>query len=411
MATTSLPLATAAAVATILSGPAGVASADPSNVPTTPAQPGTTDNGGGNPNTAPQQGTPGQSKPGQTNPGQSNPGQSNPGQSNPGQSNPGQTNPGQTGPGQTKPGQPNNAAPQPGTQSEPGVGTPQPGVTTPQPGVTSPPGQGNQGPALAGPTQPGVTTPRVAPLPVPGEENEGQAGSVQPAGVPGQSTPNGTQPGTLQPTPPQDQGVNTPSGPGTSTNPAAPSGSTPQSQGGSQDQGGSTQSLSGNHGTQQNQPHWSAPSLDTAPAAPVVTMTGPHTEVGANVDGGTLLPGYVANTHHFSNLDGYVGTIGYNTPTGAGDAGVSVEFIEANKIKITGYSHATGTNDAKSVGYIDTTQANAAKAAVEGWIREQPGGAAALDAAGRVGRLTQSELAPQTIHVAGVTTQWGGSVQ
>ncbi|WP_290050647.1 hypothetical protein [Nocardia nova] len=380
MATTSLPLATAAAVATILaSGTASAAPADQPSVPTTPAQPGAT-------NEAPAQDS--------NNNGQSQdaPGtQENAPQQNGTQQNgPQQNNNQQNGTQQNGPQR--NGNPQPGvtTPNQPGVTTPnQPGVTTPQPGVTTP-NQNAPKPDqnLASPTQPGVTTPRVAPLPVPG-----QGSQVQPAVVPDQPTPNGQadqlKPGQQSP----DQTVGTPN--------------KPQSHDGSMD---TLRSQQGDSAPSQ-QAQWTSPSLQSAPAAPVVQMNGPHTEVGANVDGGGLLPGYVANTHHFSNLDGYVGTVGYSTPNGVGDAGVSVEFVEANKVKITSYTHATGFDDMKSESYVDTTQANAAKAAVEGWIKQQPGGAAALDAAAQIGRLPQGDIAPQTVNVAGATTQWGGTVQ
>jgi hypothetical protein len=417
MATTSLPLATAAAVATLLAAPAAAAPADPPAAPNAPVQPAQgPDNTQPDANPSQQDNATPAPQPGDAQPGQP----TTPNQ--PGQP----TTPSQ--PGVTTPGQPTTPS-QPGvTTPQPGVTTPQPGVTTPQPGVTTPPGSNApkpDQPNLAVPTQPGVTTPRVAPLPVPGQPNN-QGGTVQPAVVPGQSTPNGAQPGEQKPgQQPQDQGASqggqsqsTQSQGSQSPGSQSPGSQSPGSQSpGSQSQGGqNAQTPAGDQGAQQA-PHWSAPSLQSAPAAPVVDMTGPHTEVGANIGGGALLPGYVANTHHFSNLDGYVGTIGYRTPTGTGDAGVSVEFVEANKIKVTTYTHTTGIDDPNSATdavtnetYIDTTQANAAKATVEGWIRQQ-GGQAVLDAAAQLGRLPQGELAPQTVDVAGATTQWSGSVQ
>lgn len=344
---TSLPLATAAAVATLLAAPAGADPVGPSAVPTTPAQPGGTQ--AGNPST--QNKTPAQ-------------------------------------PGVTKPGQQSNDTNTP----QPGVTSPQPGVTAPQPGVTQPNSDGTQPDQnLTGPVQPGVTTPRVAPLPVPGQNAQEQNGPAQPAIMPG---PNETQPQPNQQPQPSQDNTNTLNGPSGNGN--------------------------AHQGTVQAPPRWNSPSLHSAPAAPVVQMNGPHTEVGANIDGGSVAPGYVANTHHFNNANGYVGTVGYRTPTGTGDAGVSIEYVEANKIKVTTYTHTTGIddlkartgfNDVKNETYIDSTQANAAKAAVEGWIRMQPGGVAALDAAAHVGKLPEGNYAPQTVNVAGVTTQWSGSVQ
>lgn len=342
---TSLPLATAAAVVTLLATPAGADPVSPTPVPTTPAQPGDT-----------QAGTPSTQNQAPAQPGVTKPGQSN-----------------------------DKNTPQPGVTAPGGA---QPGVTPSQPGVTQPNPNGTQpDQSLAGPVQPGVTTPRVAPLPVPGQSTD--TGPAQPAVMP--------NPGTAQP----------------NQQPSQP-----------QPGQGTMDSLAGNgaaqQGTVQGPPRWSSPSLHSAPAAPVVQMNGPHTEVGANIDGGGLAPGYVANTHHFNNANGYVGTVGYRTPNGTGDAGVSIEYVEANKIKVTTYTHTTGIddlkartgfNDVKNTTYVDSTQANAAKAAVEGWIRMQPGGVAALDAAAHVGRLPEGNYAPQTVNVAGVSTQWSGSVQ
>ncbi|MCX4097262.1 hypothetical protein [Nocardia sp. alder85J] len=366
LTTTSLPLVAVAAAATILAAPAGADPTDQSAAPTTPAQPQPSDN-----SQLPPQDTP-SPQPNTPSP-----------QPNTPQQQPGTVTPPPQGNTTPSPSQPGVNTPQPG------VTTPQPGVTTPQPGVTNPNSPNNPEQGLAGPSQPGVTTPRVAPLPVPGQQPP--AGPVQPAVVPGQNGPNAVQPDQITPPP----------GQGGTVRPAQPG------------QGGSD-SLAGNGGpavTAPPQTQWASPSLQGAPAAPVVPITGPHTEVAANVDGGTVLPGYVANTHHFSNLDGYVGTVGYSTPNGSGDAGISVEFVEANKIKVTTYTHNSGVDDVKNETYIDTTQPNMAKAAVENWIRSQPGGIAALDAAAQVGRLPAGELAPLTADVGGVTAQVGGDVQ
>ncbi|MGV9678077.1 hypothetical protein ACWDSJ_22605 [Nocardia sp. NPDC003482] len=394
MATTSLPLATAAAVATILSAPANAAPADQAPVPTEGAQQDQNVQQGNTQQGNVQQGNVQQQAPqqGDCAPGQGNPCTPPQPGTNPQQNQPG-ANPQQNQPG-TTPQQPGTGPSQPGTTpQQPGTGPSQPGTTTPQqPGTTTPqqPGTTNpNGPDMAGPQQPGVTNPRVAPLPVPGQNNPN---NNPPQTAPEPNAPNGSQ--DLKP-------GQQPQGP---TTPSRPQQQQPQQQG-----GGNSDNLTGGQGDQQQR--WNSPSLQQAPAAPVVTMTGPHTEVGANVDGGALLPGFVANTHHFSNLDGYVGTIGYSTPTGSGDAGASVEFVEPNKIKLTYYTHATDREDAKAETYIDTTQANAAKAAVEGWIRQQPFGSEALDAAGRVGRLPEGEIAPATVNVGGLTTQWGGDVQ
>ncbi|MEU0505787.1 hypothetical protein [Nocardia sp. NPDC005998] len=335
MASTSLPLATAAAVATLFAAPAGAVPDQPST-PTTPA--------------------PAPADPGTTAP----------------------TDQGQPETTKPDPGKPETTKPDPGKPS-PSQPTPsQPGVTTPDPNQVMP--NPPKDPKLSVPTQPGVTTPRVAPLPVPG-----QTGPAVPAVVP--DTAPGTEPKPAQP------GT---TGPGASA-PSDPNARTAQQP--------ETETLV-------QQPRWAAPRLQQAPAAPVVEMDGPHQEVGANIDGGSLAPGYVANTHHFNNAAGYVGTIGYRTPTGQGEAGVSVEYVGANTVKVTTYTGGEGLADNKTEVILDTTQANMAKAAVEHWIREQPGGAAALEAAAQVKLpLPPGELAPQTVNVAGVTTQWGGSLQ
>lgn len=325
MASTSLPLATAAAVATLFAAPAGAAPNDQ------PTQPGVTES----------------------------------------PSTPETT--------QAEPNKPDSKQDPQKPESKP---TPsQPGVTTPDSDHAAP---DQKDPRLGRPTQPGVTTPRVAPLPVPGQ----QPGEPQPAVVPDQAAPEAGQQAAPQPgqqaTPkPGPQG-------GENTEAQQPENST----------------------LVQPKPRWQAPRQEAAPPAPVVEMTGPHAEIGANLNGNHVLPGYVANTHHFSNEAGYVGTIGYRTPTGQGEAGVSVEFVDKNTVKLTTYTGGEGLADNNTTAVFDTTQLNTAKAAVENWIREQPGGAAALEAAAQVKLPFQSgEIAPQTVDVAGVTAQWGGSLQ
>ncbi len=347
MASTSLPLAAAAAVATLLAAPAG---AVPSDQPTTPATP------------APAQPGTNQSEAPET----------------PEQETPENAKPGEKKPGETKP-------------------TPaQPGVTSPAPGQ---PGQAT--PATPTPSQPGVTTPRVAPLPVPGQTGQnGEAQSaVQPertGTTPEQETTPG-QPGTT----PGQQGGTTP-GQQSQGQPAQPSQTQPSAptEEGAEDEG-SDQLV--------QTPTWQAPHFADAPAAPVVEMEGPHQEIGVSVDGGGVLPG-VVNTHHYNNASGYVGTVGYRTPTGFGDAGVSVEYIGENSVKVTSYTGGDGRADNTTVTVLDTTQANLAKAAVENWIKAQPGGVAAMEAAAKATLPVPGELL-QTVNVAGVTTQWGGSLQ
>ncbi|WP_280504830.1 hypothetical protein [Nocardia farcinica] len=296
------------------------------------------------------------------------------------------TNPGTEGtqPGTAQPEQSENESESTPTPSQPGVTTPEQEQVMPEP---------KKDPKLATPTQPGVTTPRVAPLPVPGQ-------SDQPAAEEGAENPEGVEDPAAEDA---ESGDETDSAtPGTPQQPKPqPRASTPSDTPSESD-------------TLVQEPRWSAPRLDSTPAAPVVEMTGPHQEIGANIDGGTLLPGYVANTHHFSNEAGYVGTIGYSTPTGAGEAGASVEFVDVNTIKVTTYTGGEGLADNKGEFVIDTTQLNEAKAAVEGWIAAQPGGAAALEAAAQVKLpplVPAGDVAPQTVNVAGVTTQWGGSFQ
>jgi len=340
-----LPLATAAAVATLFASPAGAVPNDPT-APTTPAtpapvQPGTND--------APQGGT-----------------------------------------------APGTAQPEQGSENTPeSKPTPsQPGVTTPEQEQEQVMPEPDKDPKLATPTQPGVTTPRVAPLPVPGQGAQAPqpAATEEGAETPGAET---VEPGATE-----------------ETEPATPGATKPEQRVGTPDEPG-TSSPSESE-TLVQEPRWSAPRLETAPAAPVVEMTGPHQEIGANIDGGAVLPGYVANTHHFSNEAGYVGTIGYSTPTGAGEAGAAVEFIDVNTIKVTTYTGGAGLADNKSEFVLDTTQVNEAKAAVESWIAAQPGGAAALEMAAQVTLpplVPAGDVAPQTVNVAGVTTQWGGSFQ
>lgn len=327
---TSLPLATAAAVATLFASPAGAAPNDQPATPSTPApvQPGTTD-----PEAAPQTTQPSPSQPGVQDPRDRQDEQDN---------------------------------------------TPTPS----QPGVVTP--EQDSGPEAQKPTrpvQPGVTPPRVAPLPVPG-----QPGPADPALTPrepGTPAPEGAAPQTP---PPGADGAVAPD-----SEAPAPEMETlvqPQS--------------------------WEAPRFESAPAAPVVEMEGPHAEFGASIDGGSLLPGHIANTHHFTNESGYVGTVGYRTPEGPGEAGVSVEFVDVNTVKVDAFVGGPGLADQKVGTVIDTTQLNAARAAVEQWIAAQPGGQAALDAAAQIKPppvFPAGDFGPQTIDVAGAVTQWGGSLQ
>ncbi|SFM48809.1 hypothetical protein [Nocardia asteroides] len=350
MASTSLPLAAAAAVATLLAAPAGAVPSDQPTTPATPApaQPGTEQPSGETPET----GTPEQTQP----------------------ETPENVKPGENKSGETTPAQP--------------------GVTTPAPGQ---PGQST--PVKPTPSQPGVTTPRVAPLPVPG-----QGSQAQPAVHPGQqgTTPRQeTTPGQ-EGTSPGQQGT-TPGQPGQQSQgqPAQTQPAVPSEQGAGTEEEGSDKLV--------ETPTWQAPHFDDAPAAPVVEMEGPHQEIGVSVDGGGVLPG-VVNTHHYNNASGYVGTVGYRTPTGYGDAGVSVEYIGENSVKVTTYNGGDGRADNTTVTVLDTTQANLAKAAVENWIKAQPGGTAALEAAAKATLPVPGELL-QTVNVAGVTTQWGGSLQ
>ncbi|WP_067647560.1 hypothetical protein [Nocardia harenae] len=342
-------------MATFFAAPAGAVPNDQPTTPATPApvQPGT--------NTTPEQ-QPQTPQQGPTQPG--------------------------TGPQSEQPETPETPESRP-TPSQPGVTTPEPDQAMPE----------KRDPKLNRPTQPGVTTPRVAPLPVPGQEGQPAPGQA----APGAAAPDQAAPGTPQQPDAQDQPAATPSTPGGGTQ--ADPGTAPQSQAPQADSSPSQTLV---------QPRWEAPRVDAAPAAPVVEMTGPHAEVGAAVDGGALLPGYVANTHHFSNEAGYVGTVGYSTPTGSGEAGVSVEFVDSNTIHVSSFTGGEGLADAKSSVVLDTTQVNLAKAAVEDWIKAQPGGTAALDAAAQVKLppiVPPGDTAPTTVNVGGVTTQWGGSLQ
>ncbi len=330
VASTSLPLATAAAMA-IFASPAGAVPGDQPTTPTTPApaQPGATPEQQG-PETTP-------SQPGVQNNGEQD---------------------------------------QDGNEEQSGsTPTPsQPGVTTPKPGE-----EGEQ--ALTGPTQPGVTAPRVAPLPVPGQDEP-----VQPAIAP--DKPEGEQP------PVPGQPGDRPAGTGGDAQAADPG----------------TETL-----VQPQAPEWEAPRLQSAPVAPVVEMQGPHMEVGAALDGGALAPGHFANTHHFTNQSGYVGTAGFSTPTGTGEAGISVEFVDENTINVSTFTGGNGLPDNRLDHTIDTTPVNNAKAAVEHWIAMQPGGADALKAAAEIPPppplLPPGNYPEQSINVAGVNTQWGGSLQ
>ncbi|WP_244976123.1 hypothetical protein [Nocardia huaxiensis] len=357
-ASTSLSLAVAATAVTLFSTPANAAPADPGAVPAAPGQNGGTDEStvepGGRNNTAPNDN-------GQNN----NGGQNNGAQNNNGQ--PGVTTPGSPKPNDETP-KSNDAAPKPDSES-PKANENQPAGTDPKK------------------VQPGVTVPRVAPLPVPGQnvqtgEQNQQAGQQNPAGQQNQQAGvQNPQTGTGQP----GAGNGAPADPSVNT-------------------------LTDEVVVEQ-QPRWQAPVLDSAPTAPVVEMTGPHSELGVSIDGGTLLGGWAANTHHFSNLDGYVGTIGYTTPGGVGAAGMSLDYTIANQIKVTAFATAGTDEDRKLEFILDTTLANALKADAENWIRLLPGGETILEAAGQIGKLPAGELPAQTSDFGGLTAQVGGSVQ
>ncbi|MBL1074992.1 hypothetical protein JK358_11365 [Nocardia sp. 2] len=308
--------------------------------------------------------------------------------------------------GQNQPGQPGVTTPgKPETEPKTNEAEPKPNSNEPKTNENQP--AGDQ-PKNSRPTQPGVTVPRVAPLPVPGqtvqvgqtgEQNAGQqnagqqnpqAGQQDQAGQQNQQAGQQTQNGQQTP----QTGAGQPgTGNGAQTDP-------------------SLNTLTDEVVTEApQQPRWQAPVLDAAPTAPVVEMTGPHSELGLSVDGGTLLGGWAANTHHFSNLDGYVGTIGYTTPGGLGAAGMSLDYTVTNSIKVTAFA-TTGTDENRTLEFIlDTTVANAVKADTENFIRLLPGGATILEAAGQIGKLPAGELPAQTVDLGGVTTQMGGSVQ
>ncbi|WP_067698365.1 hypothetical protein [Nocardia jejuensis] len=371
-ASTSLTLAGAAAVMSLLGSPANAAPADPGAVPAAPGQqPGTTDE-----NVIPEnqkaEVVPG-AKPDTSKPEKNQQQPSQPGVTTPGSPSPDTTTP-KTDEKKPDATQPNGGQPAGDTPKADG-GEAQPAVVTPQAPTQ---------PKNSRPTQPGVTVPRVAPLPVPGQDTVPAVPAVVTPGQPNAET---------KPTVPGAQ-------PNQQTVPGATGG-------GAQDPDRST--LTGQETVPQ--PRWQSPAVEAAPAAPVVEMTGPHTEIGANIDGGGALPGFAANTHHFSNLDGYVGTIGYTTPGGVGEAGMSLDFTQVNRIKVTAFATAGGGDDRKLEFILDSTVANAAKADVENWVRLMPGGATILDAAGQIGKLPQGDIPGQSVDVGGLTTQLGGSVQ
>ncbi|MFF2552460.1 hypothetical protein ACFVUS_15760 [Nocardia sp. NPDC058058] len=358
-ASTSLSLAGAVAVVSLLGAPANAAPNDPGAVPAQPGQqPGDTQ------------------QPPTTDPAPENPQAAVVPAPKPENVQPGTTKPQQSQPGVTTPGSPKPDTTQPGT-TVPSGETPKTDDTTPKPDAQP----AGVAPQANKPTQPGVTVPRVAPLPVPGQTAPAIPVQNPPAGT--QTTPGvqPNKPGTAQPAVTTDQDQ-----PDTTLN-----------------------TLTGEQ--TKPKPQWQAPAVETAPAAPVVAMQGPHTEVGANIDGGAALPGFAANTHHFSNLDGYVGTIGYTTPGGTGEAGMSLDFTQVNQIKVTAFASAGPGDDRKLEFVLDSTVANQAKADTENFIRLLPGGGTILDAAAQIGKLPQGDIPGQTTDLGGVTTQVGGSVQ
>ncbi|NNH70172.1 hypothetical protein HLB23_09915 [Nocardia uniformis] len=257
---------------------------------------------------------------------------------------------------------------QPGVTSpdEPGAGGDRPldpsGPT--QPGVTPPqtPDDEATPPELATPQQPGVTPPRQAPLPVPGDNGD---------------TPQDTDPEWEA----DDHSAASPDA-GVTEEETPP------------------------------QTAWQAPRTESAPAAPVVEMTGPHTELAGNIDAGPLAPGFAANGHYFSNPAGHAVTVGYRTPAGEGEVGASVEFVDSNTFRVSGFAGGAGLDDRVGDAMVDVTELNTARIAVEHWIRQQPGGAEALAALEQQPPvLPEGDIEPQTLDVGGATAEWGGSVQ
>ncbi|MGW2664453.1 hypothetical protein ACWCW7_26135 [Nocardia tengchongensis] len=401
-ASTSLTLAGAAAVVSLLSAPANAAPADPGAVPADQQQPD-----GTQPTDTPAPDPKAQSvpapKPEKPQPGTTKPQQSQPGVTTP--TTPNNAAP-DNGAGKPDSGQPQGAT-QPDANAKPDATAPKPDATVPTPDATAPkndPGAQPAGtnsqpgqPKSVRPSQPGVTVPRVAPLPVPGQSTPVQPAVVTPQQD--QAIPP-TQPGTtVQPGQPGTQPVKP------NDRAADPAVTTPA-------QNPDADTMTGPQAvTPKPQPQWQSPAVEAAPAAPVVAMTGPHTELGVNLDGGAVLPGWAANTHHFSNLDGYVGTIGYTTPGGLGEAGMSLDFTTVNQIKVTAFAGSGPDNDQKMEFVLDTAAANAAKADAENFIRLLPGGATVLEAAAQIGKLPEGERPSQSIDIGGVTAQTGGSVQ
>ncbi len=332
----TLPIAAAAAAASIWAGQAG---AVPNETPTTPP-----------PTSTPKQ---------------------------PGVNSPSTPSPTTPAP-QPSPATPSPATPapqQPGTTpapQQPGTSPQQPGTS--QPGVTNPADPTKpKDPNMATPSQPGVTTPSVtppmAPLPVPGQKEQAVVPPLQDQVV----TPTPV-PGQPQQQQPQQQPVLTPEQPAV----VQPS-------------------------------PYRVPSNPSAPPAPVVPMKGQHVEVQANVEGGPVAPGVVANTHHFGNSAGYVGTAGFRTPTGTGEAGIAVDTTNPDIVKVTTYTKANATEPQKNSFEIDVRPAKAA----EQWVRMQPGGNAVVDAIQSVKLpvIPEGGLAPQKVNVGGVVVDWGGSAQ
>ncbi|WP_433670944.1 hypothetical protein ACQP06_05550 [Nocardia sp. CA-136227] len=402
-ASTSLTLAGAAAVVSLLSAPANAAPADPGAVPADQQQPDGTQPPADTPTPDPKAQSVPAPKPEKPQPGTTKPQQSQPGVTTP-------TTPNNTAPdnGADKP---DSGQPQGATQPD-ATNTPKPDATAPKPDANAPKPDANapkndQGAQPAGvnpgqpksvrPSQPGVTVPRVAPLPVPGQSTPAQPAVVTPQQD--AATPPSTQPGTTVPAQPGTQPVKP------NDRSADPAVTTPA-------QNPDADTMTGPQTvTPQAKPQWQSPAVDAAPAAPVVAMSGPHSELGVNLDGGAVLPGWAANTHHFSNLDGYVGTIGYTTPGGLGEAGMSLDFTTVNQIKVTAFAGSGPDNDQKVEFVLDTAAANAAKANAENFIRLLPGGATVLEAAAQIGRLPEGERPSQSIDIGGVTAQTGGSVQ
>ncbi|MGW4331001.1 hypothetical protein ACWEKR_34600 [Nocardia sp. NPDC004573] len=132
--------------------------------------------------------------------------------------------------------------------------------------------------------------------------------------------------------------------------------------------------------------------------------------MSAEIDGGSLFPGVVADAHHSSNPSGYAVDIRYRTPSDVGEAGLTMDFSTSGALQITMYRAGLDLGQTHTFT-MDTTAADQARRTIEDWIREHPGSTETLEMAARTAVSLMYDHPPQTVDVLGITVRWAGELR